>query len=544
MSDHTSWIFRLSERLHIVIALLAALLLTVILAVAVGSGDTAKVVVVMMVLGGVALVLMLGDKYWMLLPFAFASGLPAIPIQGRFLELPEIATVFCSVAFLVRLAVKRQKLTFFSKQHAPFLLYAGWVAFIFFLHPVGLSAFSGSTSGLGGARFYAKIFLALIAFIIMANQELSEKDCKAIVIMALVGGCLESAYSIAVYFVPMLGEQANVQLAADPDDFYSWQQGLAGVPMLLLGFGFARYRASELFSMNKLWAVIGFGLCVVLIAMSGKRGALASIPMFAVIAAFLRREWGYLMFWLGGALLAGTIIVLGHGELFRFPLTVQRAFSILPAQWDAELGEDFAGGKDAFRAELRRLALKKIAEDPWIGTGYQVDLSVADALQVQRITVGGDMELQVMPFALGSSWHNTWLGYAADFGIPLSVITALIYFAVIRSSYRLAVRFPPGSMRATLAAYFFLTATIRLLRSHTSGHSADDTFGHWWSYGVLVALGIAYAKSAASPAPSGALSPLEPSPPAGATRPPAPSLSGSRPAGARAGTFAPGSSRR
>ena len=283
-------------------------------------------------------------------------------------------------------------------------------------------------------------------------------------------------------------------------------------------------------------------LCVLLIAMSGKRAALASIPMVAILAAFMRREWGFFILWLAGAVMAATVIVIGHGELFRFPLTVQRAFSALPAQWDSELGS-LAGGQDLFRTELRRQAIKKIEKDPWVGQGYQVNLSISQALTAQYAARGGDTELQVAPFAMGSAWHNTWLGYAADFGIPASMIAALIFFTVIRASYRFAIRFPPRSMCATLAAYLFLTTTIHLFRSHHSGHSALDAFGRWWSYGALVSLGIAYAKSSNTKA-HGVLSSNDPSSTWGVSSMPAHALPGSRGRGTRAGTLLGGSSRR
>ena len=541
LQDNPLW-HQFTARLHIGIALLVSLVFTVVLAVAIGNGELSNVAIAMMALGCIALVLMLGDKYWMLIPFAFSSQLPAFPIRGRLLEMSEIVIVLCSLTLLVRIAMKREKLVIFRKQHAPFLLYVGWVAFIFLLHPIGFSGLTDSGAGLGGARFYAKILMALAAFLIMANQQATEKDCKWMIVLLLIGSFLGTAWDISSYFFPgLIGGTAF--LAPDPDYFYSWQQSLGAIPILLISLGFAHYKASEIFNLNRLWAAIVFFVCVALVAMSGKRAALASVPMFVVIAAYLRREWGFFMLWVAGVILAAGIVVLGHGELFHFPLTVQRAFSFLPAQWDSDIGSN-ADGLDPFRAELRRQALKKISQDPWIGKGYQIDLALSQTIATQYMIKGGDIEAQVEAFALGSAWHNTWLGYAADFGIPLSVIAALIYFTVIRASYRLAARLPHRSMRATLAAYFFLTATIGLLRSYTSGHSSTDAFGSWWSYGALAALGIASAKSAASTSPSGAFSPLDPSPSRGGTRLPAPALPGSWPPGAPAGAFVPGSSRR
>jgi hypothetical protein len=536
MLEDNPLVIRIVSRFHIIVTVIVALLAAAVFGSAAGEGDFYSVYLGIFIASFVAIVLALGDKYWLLIPISFTTELPAIPIKGRLLELPEVAAVLCSATFLVRYAVKRQTFTLFRAQHAPFLLYTGWVILIFLVNPVG---FSDAGSSLGGARFYAKILLGLAAFLIMANQEMTDQDCKWVIVLWLMGSFVDSLYQAATYFLPgYLGE--NVQLFADPDSFYSWHQALSGVPIMLTCLAFARYRASDLFSLNRVWTIAGLGLCVLVIAMSGKRAAIASVPLFAIVAALTRREWGYLILWLTGAVLAGSIIVIGHGDLFHLPLTVQRAFSALPAQWDSELG-DLAGGKDLFRAELRRKALQKIEKDPWIGDGYQVNLSLAQALTAQYATRGGDTELQVEPFAIGSAWHNTWLGYAADFGIPASIIAALIFFSVIRTSYRLTVKLPARSMRATLATYIFLITVVHLFRSHTSGHSALDPFSRWWAYGVLVSLWVSHRELLTSNTP-GPLS-IE----ARNGRPmksiTARSSSGSRPRGARADTLVAGSSR-
>ena len=539
MLEDNPLLSRIVSRFHIIVASVVALAGAAVFGIAAGSGDFYNIYVGLFVCGFISIMLALGEKYWLVIPFAFTAELPAIPIKGRMLDLPEIVAVLATLVFLIRYAVKRQTFTLFRTEHAPFLLFTGWAVLIFILNPVGLS---DAGAALGGARFYAKILLALAAFIVMANQEISDQDCKWIFILLLVGAFLESAYKIAAYF-QLFGMTTDISSAPDPDDFYSWHQALAHVPILLISLGFARYRASELFSLNRLWAVFLFGICVITVALSGKRAALASIPIIAIVAAVMRREWAFLMFWLSGAIIAGGIVVIGHGELFHLPLTVQRAMSALPARWDSELGY-MEGGQDLFRAELRRMAIKKIEKDPWVGTGYQVDLSLAQTLALQYASRGGDTELQVTPFAMGSAWHNTWLGYAADFGIPASVCAAFIYFFVLKLSYRTTLALPRGSMRATLTSYFFLTTFTALLRSYTSGHSAEDAFGRWWSYGALISLWLSYNRSAASKAsditsPSvGGLGGF-----AGASLPAAP-FSSARPRDTRGGTLVGGSSRR
>ena len=537
MLEDNALVTRIVSRFHIIVTVVIALVGAAIFGAAAGGGEFFDIYVGLFVAGFIAVMLALGDKYWMVIPFAFTSQLPAIPIKGRMLDLPEIVAVLASSVFLLRYAVKRQTFSFFRMQHAPFLLYTGWAVFIFILNPVGLIDAGAS---LGGARFYAKILLALAVFIVMANQEITDKDCKWIFILLLTGSCLETVYRIVAY-LGLFGLSTNISMGSDPDDYYSWHQAIGGVPLILICLGFARFKASELFSLNRLWAVALFGICVILILLSGKRAGVAAIPLYAITAAFLRREWGFLMLWITCGIIAASAIIVGHGEFFRLPLTAQRALSVLPARWDSEF-QGMEGGQDLFRAELRRMALKKIEKDPWIGAGYQVNLSLSQTLALQYATRGGDTELQATPFAMGSAWHNTWLGYAADFGIPASIFAAVIYFTVIRSSYGLAFRFPHGSMRGTLAAFLFLTNVVRLLNSHTSGHSAEDAFERWWTYGALVSLWIFYKKSLLENPSGGNPLTVEPSSRWGGNLMPAHSRPGSRPIGARAGSLVGGNS--
>ena len=481
MLEDNPLLSKIVSRFHIIVASLVALAGAAIFGIAAGSGDFFNVYVGLFVCGFIAIMLALGDKFWLVVPFAFTSQLPAIPIKGRLLELPEITAVLASAVFLIRYAVKRQTLSIFRRQHVPVLLYAAWVAMVFTMNPVGLS---DAGAALGGARFYAKIVLGLLAFLIMANQEITETDCKKIIVILVVGNVLITAYQISLYFVPGFG--GAVPLSGE-SDFYSWHQALGTVPILLLCLGFGRYRASELFSLNRIWVSILLIFCTVLIAMSGKRTAIAAVPVIAITASAVRREWGFLMFWLTGAIIAAAIIVLGHGELFEFPMAVQRALSVLPAKWDPEF-QGMEGGQDDFRKELRRQAIKKIEQDPWVGNGFAVNLSLAQALSTQFTVRGGDMELLVAPYAMGSQWHNTWLGYAADFGIPLSAIAAVIYLTVIHRGCKLFKVLPAATYSGTLSMYILLFTVRRLAFSHAAGHSAEEPFGYWWMFGLQIAI--------------------------------------------------------
>ena len=420
LQDHPIWA-RITARLHIIIAILVALAAAAVFGLSAGEGDFMIVGAGLFLIIMMALMSQMGSSYWMVLPFVFASGLSAIPVGGKLLELQEIVTPVCMGYFIIQYALRAQKMTFFRMAHVPVQLYTAWALIIYVNNPVGLSELG---AGMGGLRQYGQIGLGFIAFMIMANQRIGERESGWILLLIFAGSFLSAGQEIVFWFFPFLG--SDPVMVADPEAYYTWQQALAGVPTVAIMLLFSRYRSSQIFSFHRIWLLGLFLSCAAVIAVSGKRTAVAAIPLIALTAAFLRKEFGFVFLWLAGALVACAIVVSGQGNLFNLPMTAQRALSFLPAQWDPEI-RSLKGGQDDFRAMLRLLAREKIERNPWIGTGYGVDKQMVMQLLSQG---GGGIEGQVLPYALGSAWHNAWLGYAADFGIPASVLLAIIYLTV------------------------------------------------------------------------------------------------------------------
>ena len=490
LQDHPLW-HRFTARLHLLVAMLVALVASVVFALSAGEGDFIFVWIGLFLISMVAIMTMLGTYYWLVIPFAFVCQLPAIPVQGRLVEFPEIMAVVCGAFLLIRYALKQQKFTLFRKEHAAVMLYAGWALIIFINNPVGLSDMGAAA---GGMRFYGKIGLALVAFLIMANQKIDERGCKWIIILIVFGSILSAAQDIFLFFFP-IGGRDQYALEIDSEAFYTWHQSLATVPLTVIILLFSRYPSREIFSIHRLWSLGTFIACAALIVASGKRAAAATVPLMAVAAATVRREFGFLLLWIVGAIMACGLVIVGQGELFHLSLTAQRTLSFLPAQWDVELAS-LAGGQDEFREALRRMALKKIQRDPWIGTGYKIDLRMLQGLSLQQAT---NIDEQVTPFALSSSWHNTWLGYAADFGIPASVLVGIILLTVLHRSWKTFKQSAPNSLGKALALYIFLFTIRDIAFAHTGGHSANDVFQRWWMYGLLVALVLSNRQRLAIP---------------------------------------------
>jgi hypothetical protein len=435
--------------------------------------------VLLFALGGAAAVLALGSKYWLLIPIAFSFDLPAIPFGGRAFELPELAILLCTIVFACRYALRPRGVFLFRPAHAAVLLYSAWAGMIFVLHPVGLWVMGSSS---GGARFYFKIALALASFLIVANQAITEGDAKWLIRCLVIGSIIGMIVDIIRYKIsPPVFTDPN---AYTEQAYYTWHQAMAAPAMWITLWLVSRYKAREIFGVSKPWALFLVMLCLVIAAISGKRAGFASVLLTPLIAAIIRKETLYIV---AGAMLGAVLIfilIVGQGSAFRLPLQVQRSLSYLPGRWDWEVQSQFQSGIDPFRQELRELAWNNIKNHPLVGQGYAVN--VHELLRV--LTQGPRDVIGVTIMALGSSWHNTWLGIWADFGLPAVLFWAMFWIQSVTIGHQVYRRTLHGSVYRTLAMMILLYFIEDILRSWTSGHSANDPFTRWWMYGVILSI--------------------------------------------------------
>ena len=175
----------IGSRLPVILTTLLALALALLTGSAIGHGELIQVYLLLFGFAALGIVLALGPKTWLLIPIAFSFDLPAIPFGGRAFEFPEVAIALCTVMFAARYAMNPRGLTkSLRPAHAGILLYTLWAGIIFGLHPVGLLVMGSSS---GGARFYFKIALACAAFLIIANQTITERDVKWLIRLLVIG---------------------------------------------------------------------------------------------------------------------------------------------------------------------------------------------------------------------------------------------------------------------------------------------------------------------------------------------------------------------
>lgn len=465
------------------VGLLLGLGLAAYIGSAVGSQDLAPVALIIGASAAIGTFLFLGKDYWMLIPLSLGANFPAIPLGGRAIEFPELAIAACTVFFIIRVATRKEKLQLLTATKLPFLVFMAWVGIVFVLNPIGLAMMGAS---IGGGRFYVKLALAFAAFAILSSRTYTDRDIKWVIGFLIFGSFFSMFYSIATDM--LVGPAVDPTTGLVKEEFYSWHQEMGAPALTMLFLVFARWSPREIFSIQRLLLPLVCIVCVLMVLLSGKRMALAAVFIAPLVGAVIYRQFIYIF--LGGLMALGSlsILVAGQGQWFTLPLVAQRTLSWLPGDWDPEL-EYLRGGKDDWRAELRFLAKENIKRDPIIGRGFAVDISETITAVGMKTGGGGvGMDAQVASYALGRAWHNTWLGYAADFGIPLSIMQGIIYLTVLILSLKCFRFYGNRSLLGVFALYVLMFTARDLVASHTSGHSASDAFARWWMYGIVVAI--------------------------------------------------------
>jgi hypothetical protein len=450
---------------------------------AAGQGQLMHIAMVFGIMIGAPLLLSLGKNYWYLIPASLLSGLPAIPFGGRSINLAELCIVLCFGIFITRVAFKLDKLVLWRATHIPIYMFMSWVIFIFCLYPVGLAVFGAATIG---ARFYAQLVLAFMAFLIIASREVTEKDCKWIIFFLLAGTTVGTIYSITSEIIFGSGDDI-LNPNHDPSaGVQSWHQILSLPATAFTFFLFGWKTPRDVIGFKNPTLLLAYIAAIVLTLYSGKRMAVVAVLIAPIVSAVVYRQLSHIFV---GTLLSVVFfasVYFGHGEYFKFPATIQRALSWLPAKWDPEF-QHMAAGRDPFRESLRRFAMENIGRNPIVGRGFAIEYSeIIGQIGASRYLGGDDM--QAAPYAIGRAWHNTWLGYAADFGIPFSVIQGILYLTVLVVSFKASRLLPFGSYRSIISIYILIYTVRDLVASHTSGHSALDAYDRWWMYGLLFAI--------------------------------------------------------
>jgi hypothetical protein len=438
-------------------SLAGGLLLAVLLGSAVGSSDMRFIAAVIGLIPVIVLFVHLKTNIWVLIPIGWFFG-------GRLLILPLPLTVrdLCMgvvIAFYIG---------FFAMRIVPWkrkralldyliLINLAYLAVVYFRNPVGFFAFQ---TAMVGGRPYFEILLAFASFLILSRVNLKDSIARVFPFFMVIPSFMIGGMEVLARLVPSFGQALSgiytgIGGGAGVAGMFADEQklgetrftglqltGVMGVLALC-----ARYNPITLVSPFHPLRTLLFAASLLAIFLSGFRSAILFAIVAFLISAVLRKRSHEL--WLASAIAAlGLITMISlQGTVVQLPLTMQRALSWLPGDWNAEAVRD-AEGSSQWRVEMWQWAWEdtRIMRDKIWGQGFGFTLDemniIANAMlagQTGGAFVGGS---QQESFMIMGSFHSGPLSTIKFIGVvglllyyPLMCYMAVLAWKLCRKAY-------------------------------------------------------------------------------------------------------------
>jgi len=429
-------------------ALLLGLVVAVMIGSAVGSSDMRLIAGVIGVIPLAIIFVKLKTNIWVLLPIGwYLSGrLPWLPVPFTVRDLCFITVIFFFMLFFATRALPWKR----KVGMLDYLIYINlaYLAMVYARNPAGFWAMQ--TSMVGG-RPYFEIGLAFGAFIILSRVQITDFIARifplffvipawCVAILDVIGRLVpQTAYPLAMMYSGVgsrgvtsafeqearLGETRMTALV---------QAGISSTIALCAKFNPITL-VSPLYPGRVILLVISF----VAIFLSGFRGALLFAIVAFLLAVILRGKLRDLWIAASVALLSIVTLVALQGSILQLPLTMQRALSWLPGDWNQEAVAD-AEGSSQWRFEMWVWAWNddRILRDRTWGQGF--GLSIDDMNLIANSLIAGQGGANL----LGGSDRENFMITGSFHSGPLSAIK---YIGIVG----LALYFPLMCYMALLA---------------------------------------------------------------------------------------------
>lgn len=336
------------------------------------------------------LVFKLGDRCWLLIPFC-------LPVEGTLNFLPinfsmaELATMGVMAYIALQIIMGRQ----IRWKLGPAFIWLPLVGLlaIFLYHwiasgDIGIKIFGGTSWG--GRRYY-KILLAVLTIPILTSfSGASWSDFQKVPLVYFLGTLVDlvpntlstilpqtapyiyrfySAVNISEYGKEIMG---NFVGEAAITRYSAFARVGTAVALLILCYNPFRTWLDP----KKLWIMPLLLVCLVMSALSGFRSYILNLMIGVGVAVFATARFRVLLAApVGGMVL---LILTGlQGNVLHYPLSMQRALSFLPGQWDAQAVQETKGSND-WRKQIKDLFYAEyFKKAPLLGQGYSFDPNLA-----------------------------------------------------------------------------------------------------------------------------------------------------------------------
>lgn len=429
-------------------ALLLGLLAAVVIGSAVGSSDMRLAAAVIVAVPTAVIFVKLKLNIWVLLPISwYLNGrLPWLPLPLTVRDICFLAVIFFFTLFFATRALPwKRKLNTLD-----YLIYinVAYLATVYARNPVGFSAMQ---SAMVGGRPYFEVALACGAFAVLSRVSPTQTIAKIFPLFYLIPTTVVATLDMIARLVPQfaypiatiysgagsLSMTAGLEKAAEVgEDRITGLKDVGFVAVLALC---AKYNPITLLSPLYPFRIILFVTAFGAIFLSGFRATLLASMVFFALATVLRGR-GRDMWIAASAGIVGIVLLISmQGTLIQFPLTMQRALSWLPGDWNQEAVED-AEASSRWRFEMVEWAWNddRILRNKVWGQGIGLSLDDMNLITASMIAGAGGANLlggsDRENFMITGTFHNGPISAIKCVGVVgLFLYSVLIFYLAVRA---------------------------------------------------------------------------------------------------------------
>jgi len=378
--------------------LLLGLLLAVLIGNAVGSSDMRLVAGVIAAIPVAVIFVKLKTNIWVLIPIGWylTGRLPWLPLPFSVRDMCFMAVIFFFTLFFATRALPWKR----KVGMLDYLIYINlaYLATVYVRNPVGFWAMQSS---MVGGRPYLEIGLAFGAFMILSRVQITDFIAKVFPLFFVIPAWCIGILDVIGRLIPQTGYVLNslysgvgtggataaFQAEAELGTTRMTELLSAGISSVLALC--AKYNPitliSPLYPQRVMMLTIAFGA----IFLSGFRSVLLFAFLAFLLSSILRGRLKDLWVAVGVGVLALVLLISMQGSVLQLPLTMQRALSWLPGDWDEET---VAGAQESsrWRFEMWGWAWNddRILRDKVWGSGF--GLSIDDMNLIASSIVAGE----------------------------------------------------------------------------------------------------------------------------------------------------------
>jgi hypothetical protein len=426
------------------------------------NGNTTPLLSILGVAFLLIIIFVIRDRCWMIIPFTLSieGNLNFLPLNFSIQEL-SIIGVFLYLLYRIIFGLNVAWRLGPASIWVPLALLLSIIVYHWVeSRDIGIKLLGGT--GWGGRKYFTVMLAAFGMVLLSSFPGIKWADLQKVPFLYFLGTFIDIVPGTISTLVPPTAPYifrfysgVNIyEYGALLQGNFSAETGVTRISQLAsLGTGIGLvtlcyFPPKTWLHLNRLWALPVIMLGGVLCAASGFRNTVARYFCIFFAALFTTVRFKAFLI-LPVAIATGFLIALTQGNVFNYPLALQRGLSFLPGQWESKAIKE-AGASSEWRERMKKLFYKEYFHvAPWFGAGYHYSSELAKRQQDVYLSAAarqaevGDEYADVRNFIEQRMPHEGLVHALLVSGSIGTFFFAAFCFAILVSTWKSVVKTPP-----------------------------------------------------------------------------------------------------